>query len=601
MASITRVSTDADGLEANDRSLTPSISADGHYVAFASIAGNLVPGDGAGTWDIFVKDTQTGSTIAVSTDANGVLGNNQSYAPSISADGRYVSFASYADNLVASDVNHELDIFIKDLHTGTISLVNTAADGTQANSYGILSSISADGTFVAFESLASNLVAGDTNGVYDVFVKNVETGEITLVSTASDGTLGRAASKNPSLSADGRYVAFSSDANNLVAHDTNGRTDVFVKDLQTGEVTLVSAAADGTLGNSFSTDASISADGRYVAFSSNASNLVAGDTNGTYDVFVKDLATGNIVRASIAPDGSEGTFAALFPSISADGHYVAFESSSNTLVAGDVNGVSDIFVKNLLTGTIFYADTTADGSTGDSTGTSAAMAADGHHVAFESWASDLVSDDANSRQDVFVADVAGTFVRSLIGSEWNDTLQGTRFGETIRGLGGDDLLLGNDGIDSLNGGDGRDRLFAGAGADLLDGHFGNDRLHGGNGNDRLIGDAGNDTLIGGLGQDTLTGGLGRDCFVFRPGNSVFDHGDVVTDFTTGQDRLDLRAVGVDTFIGTAGFIAGDGVIEVRVGARGELQADLNDDGAFDAGDLQILGINNVHVVDILLA
>ncbi|MHB8086324.1 MAG: TolB family protein, partial [Dehalococcoidia bacterium] len=201
--------------------------------------------------------------------------------------------------------------------------VSIASDGAQGNDVSFISSISADGRYVAFASAASNLVPGDTNGVPDVFVRDRQSNATTLVSLASDGTQGNDVSEWTSISADGRYVAFSSYASNLVAGDTNGDWDMFVRDLRTNTTTRVSIASDGTQGNANSSNSpSISADGRYVAFPSNASNLVAGDTNGRSDIFVRDRQTGTTTMISIASDGTQGNGSSAFPSISADGRYV---------------------------------------------------------------------------------------------------------------------------------------------------------------------------------------------------------------------------------------------------------------------------------------
>jgi len=337
----TRVSVASDGTQGNGISLYPLISADGRYVVFTSNASNLVAGYVTyGASDIFVHDTQTGATTLVSVTSDGIQGNNGSGSASISADGRYVAFISLASNLVMSDTNGTRDIFVHDTQAGTTTRVNVASDGN-GNAY---PSISADGRYVAFISYATNLVAGDTNKAGDIFVHDTQTGKITRVSVASDGTQGNGSSSYPSISADGRYVAFGSSASNLVAGDTNEYHDIFVHDTQTGATTRVSIASSGTQGNSSSFYfPSINADGRYVAFSSYASNLVAGDINGSWDIFVHDMQTSATTRVSVASDGTQGDGRSCGTSISADGQYVAFYSYASNLVAGDTNGEADIF------------------------------------------------------------------------------------------------------------------------------------------------------------------------------------------------------------------------------------------------------------------
>ena len=340
----TRVSVASDGTQANDWSIQPAISVDGRYVAFASDASNLVAGDTNNKRDIFVHDRLTGATTRVSVDSDGAQANNSSFEPGISADGRYVAFASDASNLVAGDTNNVRDVFVHDRVTGETTRVSVASDGMQANRASELAAISADGGYVAFHSDASNLVAGDTNNVRDVFVHNRVTGETTRVSVASDGTQANSSSILPQVSADGRYVTFTSFANNLVAGDSNRAWDVFVHDRVTGETTRVSVASDGMQANGFSGFSKLSADGRYVVFLSVASNLVAGDTNNFSDIFMHDRVTGETTRVSVASDGTQANAGSAEPAISADGRYVAFPSYASNLVAGDTNGEADIFV-----------------------------------------------------------------------------------------------------------------------------------------------------------------------------------------------------------------------------------------------------------------
>ncbi len=254
-----------------------------------------------------------GSTLRVSTDSAGTEANASSggtpftSASATSGDGRYVVFESDATNLVAGDNNGAADIFVKDTQTGVTTRVSTDSAGNEANSSSFHKTISADGRYVAFTSYATNLVPGDTNGVWDVFVKDMQTGTTTRVSTDSAGGEGTSgfASSVPSISADGRYVAFQSEAGNLVAGDTNSASDIFVKDTQTGVTTRVSTDSTGTQSDGASFVPNISADGRYVAFQSLATNLVAGDTNGVYDIFLKDTQTGVTTRVSTDSAGTQ--------------------------------------------------------------------------------------------------------------------------------------------------------------------------------------------------------------------------------------------------------------------------------------------------------
>ena len=340
-----RVSVASDGTEGNsDAALRrPSLSSDGRYVAFSSAASNLVPGDTNGTKDVFVHDRQTGTTERVSVASGGAEGNSDSDRPSISADGRYVAFFSVASNLVPGDTNSAWDIFVHDRQTGATERVSMATGGAEGNGWSQNSSLSADGRYVAFVSAASNLVPEDTNGKPDAFVHDRQTGATERVSVATGGAEGNSDSDRPSISADGRYVAFFSVASNLVPGDTNSAWDIFVHDRQTGATERVSMATGGAEGNNGSAYPSISADGRYVAFESTASNLVSGDTNGSVDIFVHDRQTGATNRASTASDGTQGNGSSYYPSLSADGSSIAFPSVASNLVPGDTNGFFDIF------------------------------------------------------------------------------------------------------------------------------------------------------------------------------------------------------------------------------------------------------------------
>jgi Tol biopolymer transport system component len=266
----TRVSVDSSKNQGDDESGFPAISAEGRFIAFESDASNLVEGDTNGVADVFVRNQKTKMTLRVSIDSNGSQGNDSSHAPALSADGRFVAFESYASNLVEGDTNGTSDIFIHDRKTGETTRVSMDSQGNQSNGHSAVPALSADGRLVAFESHASNLVEGDTNGTSDIFVHNRNTGETTRVSVSSEGEEGDYASYAPSLSADGRFVAFESYAFNLVAAiDINfGAADIFVHDRQTGETTRVSVSSEGAQGGYSSYAPAISADGRLVAFKS---------------------------------------------------------------------------------------------------------------------------------------------------------------------------------------------------------------------------------------------------------------------------------------------------------------------------------------------
>jgi RHS repeat-associated protein len=400
----TRVSVASDGTQGNGDSWHLAISTDGRYVAFESYATNLVSSDTNNSSDVFIHDQITGQTTRVSVASNGMQGNGHSWWPAISADGRYVAFFSDARNLVPGDTNSAYDVFVRDRQTGQTTRISMASNGTQGNGNSMYPSISADGRYVAFSSVASNLVPGDTNGYEDVFIHDQATGRIERVSVASDGTQGNSYSWIPAISADGRYAAFESDASNLVSGDTNGYRDIFVHDRQTGQTTRVSVASDGTQGNGGSANSALSADGCYVAFTSSASNLVPGDTNGDKDVFVHDRATGQIIRVSVASDGTQGNTWSAWPTISADERYVAFYSIADNLVPGDTNNTADIFVHDRQTGRTNRVSIASDSTQGNNWSEVPAISTDGRFVAFASSASNLVPNDTNGNRDIFVHD-----------------------------------------------------------------------------------------------------------------------------------------------------------------------------------------------------
>src|SRR6266496_4956589 len=337
--------------QALSSSATPSFSADGRFVAFQSYASNLVAGDTNNSSDVFVRDRLTGQTERVSVASDGTQANGNSFpgGSAISADGRYVVFHSLASNLVPGDTNRSYDVFLRDRQTGQTQLVSMSTDGIQGNSGGGLAAISANGRVVAFESFSTNLGSSDTNGQMDVYARDLQSGETELISVASDGTQANSEETGlPSISADGRFVSFYSTSDNLVNGDTNIGYDIFVRDRLTGETTRVSVASDGSQDNrSSDASSSISGDGRFVTFVS-WGNLVPEDTNGIADIFVHDRQTGQTQRVSVASDGTQTNADSYTPVISSDGSSVAFDSQASNLVYGDTNNKSDVFVHDLL-------------------------------------------------------------------------------------------------------------------------------------------------------------------------------------------------------------------------------------------------------------
>ena len=342
-----RMSVDSSGKEANDDCGGGSISADGRFVAFSTWASNLVPGDTNNMSDTFVHDRVTGTTEIVSLDQNGGPGNGESFAAAISSDGRFIAFFSSSSDLVPVDTNNNYDIFVRDRQLGTTELVSVDSSGNQGNSGDAWPAISADGMIVAFSSDSTNLVTGDTNFLADIFVHDRSTGITERVSVDSSGNETNGDSNYPSISADGQTVAFGSYATNLDPNDGNGLRDVFVHDRGSAVTKCVSLNTVGLSGNGESSAGGLSSDGRFVAFQSKVFDLVPNDTNKLEDVFVRDRAIGITERVSVDSSGNEGNAGSGgFATISANGESVAFFSSSTNLVSNDTNGFVDAFVRD---------------------------------------------------------------------------------------------------------------------------------------------------------------------------------------------------------------------------------------------------------------
>jgi Ca2+-binding RTX toxin-like protein len=658
------VSTDASGVPDNwSFSYSPQISADGRYVVFDSDADALMAGDTNYLRDVFLKDLQTGAIQRVSTTAGGGEGNGASTSAQRSADGRYVLFQSDATNLVPGDDNAKTDLFVKDTDTGTILRVSTDAVGAQANGASTNGRFSPDGAYVVFDSVASNLVADDGNGaVSDVFVKDWADGDIRCVSTSAAGVQGNSTSSNAQFSADGRFVLFQSLASNLVAVDANGQHwDVFRKNLQTGAIRLVSTDAAGVQGDLDSFNASLDASGRYVAFESWAANLVSGDSNGWPDIFVKDLQTGAIRCVSTSAAGAAANGPSTNARISADGRFVVFQTAARNLFLHDDNDNYDVVrVRNPLC-TDAAVDTVQAGVTYtlpaavenltltgasaiDGTGNALANLVTGNDAAnllnggggadtmvglggddtyVVNHAGDVVTEAAGGGTDLVKSGVTFSFAMAGRGELENLTLTGQAAidgtgnakanaiagnGATnvLQGGGGNDSLNGNVGDDSLGGAAGDDTLSGGEGADTLRGGLGSDtyvvddggdqvtessdalnggvdlvkssvshtlgsyqeqltltgtapidgtgnavpntltgngaanRLQGAGGNDTLIGYGDDDTLVGGVGNDVLTGGVGKDAFRFDTWPNAATNRDTITSFVRADDIIQLE-------------------------------------------------------------
>ncbi len=405
---VSRVSISSTGVEGNGASTFGSISdgsTSGRYVAFVSGASTLVSGDTNGVADVFLRDRVSGTTTRVSVTSAGAESNGTSDKPRVSSDGRYVVFSSRGTNLASSDPNgFGLDVFVRDTVSGTTTCASVTSGGATGNDQSFYPSMTPDGRYVVFHSAATDLVSGDTNAQYDVFVRDTLSGTTERVSVNSAGAQSTGQSLFGRISDDGRYVVFVSNSADLVSGDTNGYFDVFVRDRTAGTTTRISMGTGGVEANSDSYAVpEISGNGNYVVFGSWARNLVSGDTNNVYDAFVWYRATNGIVRVSVASDGSQAN-AAIFTEglgVSADGRYVVWSSTASNLVSGDTNGVEDVFLRDTATGTTTRLSVTGAGVEGNGASRRPLISSDGRRVAFESAATNLVSGDTNGQYDVF--------------------------------------------------------------------------------------------------------------------------------------------------------------------------------------------------------
>ena len=392
------------GVEGNADASQRHISGNGRYVVFASEATNLVSGDNNAARDVFIRDTELGVTVRLSTSAAGVEGNFASSEPRVTDSATETVFMSDATKLVPGDVNGVGDIFLKHWPTGAIEIVSLTSTGDQANQMSFAPGVSGDGNRIVFVTVADNVVPGDTNAKIDVFVRDRALATTTRASVSSGGMQATDHSTRPVISGDGSRVAFESAAVDLQPGDINGESDVFVHIVDTGATFMASTTATGVQGNGPSTSPSISTTGRYVAFLSEASNLVPGDTNGVTDVFVKDLTTGGIVRANVSSAGLQTTDSTASAMISGDARFVAFDTNASNLVVQDTNAQFDVFLRDLDLGVTTRLSTDDLGVIGNMGSFRPSISNDGSEVAFWSFADNLVPGDTNGLRDVFYVD-----------------------------------------------------------------------------------------------------------------------------------------------------------------------------------------------------
>jgi hypothetical protein len=465
-----RISVDSSGNEDHGSNTASAMSADGRYVAFISFAADLVTGDPDVSADIFLRDRQLGTTIRIGGVTPVSFTTIECRSPSVSADGRYVAYTKTVESMGVSTFQVFLydrvaattttpsgsqqslsgssgvvlsgngrylawnrftgslyQVYVHDVVTNTTTQQSLSSSGQLANSSCFATAISFDGRFVVFRSGATNLVPGDTNGAADIFVRDVVTGTTERVSVDSSGEQSNGTSGVAAISSDGRYVVFDSVATNLVPGDINGSSDVFLHDRATGVTTRISVGMQGEEPNGLSENATISADGRFVAYDSLAEDLVTGDTNGAYDVFVFDRVTGTTTRASIDSAGLQGNDWSFAPVISSDGARIAFQSYATNLVAGDTNNWNDIFMRDLAPGCPLAAEYCT--AVANSTGSAASIASTG-------WAS-LSANNLVLATSGLPASTHGLF---FFGTTPIDP--GVPFGNGVRCVGGPLVRLG---------------------------------------------------------------------------------------------------------------------------------------------------------------
>ena len=402
-----RVSVSANGEQGNYNSEEPAISGDGTVIAFVSYATNLVPNDTNERPDVFVRDREAGTLerVNVSSNEQEASGYPGTTDVDLSEDGRFVAFSSEAANLVVGDANQAQDVFVRDRETGVTERVSVSSLGTEGGRESFSPSISGDGRFVAFASRAPNLVESDTNGAMDVFVHDRATGVTERVSVTSREGQTKHGSYAPSISSAGNVVAFASKAPNLVRRDKDFHRDIFVRNREMGTTALVSVSSRGRTarGRGESSSPAISAEGKFVAFSSSADNLVSRDRNDHTDVFVHNLRTAKTWRVSVDSREREHRGLSVTPTLSSDGRFVAFRSYAR-LSANFDKSRERLFIRDRHQRTTTVISVSNGGEpvrvTGYGDGDS--ISHDARWVVWETWNPKVVEEDTNRSVDVFL-------------------------------------------------------------------------------------------------------------------------------------------------------------------------------------------------------
>jgi len=385
------------------------ISGNGEFAVFDSSARDLVPGDGVthGT-EVFEANLETGAITRVSVNTAGGDQNGSSTLPSVSADGTYVAFVSSATNLVPGGSTGKNNVFLRNMSTGITTQVSLTPTGQQPAGFSTRPSISGDGNLIAFDSDALNLTSKrlPKSGYTQIYLKDMSTGTTTLESEGIDDSPGNGDSLRAAISSDGTHLAFVSDATNLTSNDNNGYRNVFERDLTENSTTLISVSDSGGDSNGPSDPSSrpsISADGQFVGFESRATDIVPGVSAQDYQAYLRDSVNDTTALVSVTPSDQPGDASSTRPSVSATGQYVAFESNAHDLVRKDRNHKRDVFVRDMVNGTTTLASVAIGGGGSNGLSLRPSISADGSEVLFASQGSDLVSQGGNGFQQIYLA------------------------------------------------------------------------------------------------------------------------------------------------------------------------------------------------------
>src|SRR5438128_5057042 len=422
---ISGISGNSQGRRGNASSYLAAISADGRFVAFLSSATNLTADAGGTNVLVYVHDRATRTTTLVSRAIGGGLPNADCQEVRISGAGRFVVFASQASNLVLNDNNNASDVFLYDRNLGQLELISKVGLA-YGNADSSSPAVSADGRYVVFASDASNLVSGDNNGYRDIFVRDRQPPfpTTTRVSVSSLGAQANYISDAPNISGDGRYLTFLSGANNLVTDTYFAAFHLYLRDRVNGTTERISKVSSTQPGNANSGLSTLSADGRYIAFESEASNLVPGDTNNAQDIFLWDRVARLLKRVSMANNGAQADQDCWEPFLTADGRHVCFYSHASTLCAQDHDDFYNIFDHDRISAKLSRLTYNHAGHTGLDNSFSPVASADGQFMAFDSWAWNLVPAGDNGAADVFVVDRGGAIPDLMISAAGETNLQG---------------------------------------------------------------------------------------------------------------------------------------------------------------------------------